>query len=50
MSFGPAPPFKHLSDEKSRALLITLRAKTAPILANNILPHFTDHSVAHSDT
>ncbi len=49
MSFGPAPPFKYLSNEKCRALLTTLREKTAPILANNLLPHFPDHSVAHSD-
>lgn len=50
MVFGPAPPFSHLSNDTFRALLTTLREKTAPILANNLLPHFTDHSVGHSDS
>jgi hypothetical protein len=49
MSYGSAPPFKHMSSEKYRALLTALREKVAPILANNLLPHFTDHSIAHSD-
>ncbi len=49
MSIGPAPPFKHIQDEKYRALIIALRLKVAPILANNLLPHFTDHTVQHSD-
>lgn len=30
--------------------MTTLREKVAPILANNLLPHFTDHSVTHSDS
>ena len=49
MSLGPAPSWKHLSNETYRALLTVLRDRVAPILANNLLPHFTDHSVAHSD-
>ncbi len=49
MSFGPAPPWKHLSNGHFRAMLTTLREHIAPILANNLLPHFTDHSVTHSD-
>jgi hypothetical protein len=49
MSFGPAPPLKHFSLEKNRTMITMLRDKAAPILANNLLPHFTDHSVAHSD-
>jgi hypothetical protein len=50
MSFGPAPPLKHFSDEKYRAMLTTLREKVAPILANNLSPHLTEHGVAHSDS
>ena len=49
MSFGEPPPFKHLRDKVRRASLVRLRSAVAPILANNLLPHFTDHSVAHSD-
>jgi hypothetical protein len=45
-----SPPFKHLQDSTNRSLLIVLREKVAPILANNLLHHFTDHSVAHSDS
>jgi tetratricopeptide (TPR) repeat protein len=30
--------------------LTELRERVAPILANNLLPHFTDHTVAHSDS
>jgi hypothetical protein len=47
--YGNAPAFKHLSSESARALLVQLRNAVAPILDNNILPHFTDHSVLHSD-
>ncbi|MEQ1904079.1 MAG: hypothetical protein ABL888_07855 [Pirellulaceae bacterium] len=47
--YGNAPAFRHLSDEPARALLVSLRNAVAPILDNNILPHFTDHSVLHSD-
>ena len=47
--YGDAPAFKHLSGEPARALLVQLRNAVAPILDNNILPHFTDHSVFHSD-
>lgn len=47
--YGNAPPLKHLSGESVRALLVSLRNAVAPILDNNILPHFTDHSVSHSD-
>ena len=43
-----APGFKLLSDS-SQALLIRLRDSVAPILDNNLLHHFTDHSVNHSD-
>lgn len=39
----------HLDGESSRSLLVNLRNKVAPILDNNIQPHFTDHSVLHSD-
>ncbi len=47
--YGNAPAFKHLGGESARALLVQLRNAVAPILDNNILPHFTDHSVLHSD-
>jgi hypothetical protein len=50
MNLVPPPPWKHLADEGSRATLTVLRERTAPILANNLLPHFTDHSVDHSDS
>jgi len=48
MSLGP-PAFRRFSDEKGRVLLTALRNAVAPILGNNLLPHFTDHSVTHSD-
>jgi hypothetical protein len=49
MSLGSSPEFRHLLDEQKRALLIRLRGAVAPILNNNLLPHFTDHTVTHSD-
>jgi len=39
----------HLKDEGYIPLLQGLRKAVTPILSNNILPHFTDHSVSHSD-
>ena len=39
----------HLKDEGYILLLQGLRKAVSPVLANNILPHFTDHSVSHSD-
>lgn len=47
--YADAPLLKHLQDESSRALIVNLRHAVAPILDNNTLPHFTDHSVSHSD-
>lgn len=47
--YGNAPPLVHLENESDRVLIVSLRKAVAPILANNILPYFTDHSVAHSD-
>src|SRR5438128_10759 len=44
------PPFAHVTDSAIEARLIELRERVTPILANNLLPHFTDHSVAHSDS
>lgn len=41
--------FKYLEDEECKARLITLRKAVSPILANNLLRHFTDHTVSHSD-
>jgi len=49
MSLGPPPPFEHLQSDDRRATLVALRRAVAPILENNLLPHFTDHSVSHSD-
>ena len=45
-----SPPFTHIKDEGVRSRLINLRQSVAPILANNLLHHFTDHSVEHSDS
>jgi hypothetical protein len=42
--------FAHITDGTIEARLIELRERVTPILANNLLPHFTDHSVAHSDS
>jgi hypothetical protein len=39
---------RHLEEEYV-LLLQGLRKAVLPVLANNILPHFTDHSVSHSD-
>lgn len=41
--------FCHLMHEDKKARLVSLREKATPILATNLLPHFTDHSVSHSD-
>jgi hypothetical protein len=49
MSIGKAPCFCWLSDEVKKSRLIDLRSKVSPILDINLLPHFTDHSVSHSD-
>jgi len=49
MSIGKAPDFRWLFDGVKKSRLIDLRSKVAPILDNNLLPHFTDHSVSHSD-
>lgn len=50
-SLIPSPPsLKHIQDHAIRSRLIDLRERVAPILTNNLLPHFTDHSVAHSDS
>lgn len=51
LGIGPAPEFRHLdATDPLRARLVTLRTDVAPILANNVLHHFTDHSVSHSDS
>lgn len=47
--YADSPVLKHIEAESARALLVSLRNAVAPILDNNILPHFTDHSVLHSD-
>ena len=49
MAETTAPQFRHLPEGSRKARLITLRRAIEPILANNLLPHFTDHSVTHSD-
>lgn len=47
---APPPPFKYIQDHGIRSRLTNLRESVSSILANNLLPHFTDHSVAHSDS
>jgi tetratricopeptide (TPR) repeat protein len=47
--YPPAPALEHLTDKALRSRLVNLRESVAPILANNALLHFTDHSVNHSD-
>jgi hypothetical protein len=49
MRIGPPPAFSRFASDVYRARLVMLREKVAPILANNLLPHFTDHTVTHSD-
>jgi hypothetical protein len=49
MTAGHSSRFPAL-DESRSALLVRLRDSVTPILANNLLPHFTDHSVSHSDS
>lgn len=49
MSYGTPPSFRYLKDPALRASLVRLRSAIGPILSHNILPHFTDHSIAHSD-
>lgn len=49
MSLGSSPEFRFVGNESHRSLLVQLREAVAPVLANNLLPHFTDHSVTHSD-
>ena len=41
--------YKHLTNEAKRSRLIALRDAVKPILANNLLPHFTAHDVEHCD-
>jgi len=41
--------FRHLTEPTRIATLTKLRGAVEPILANNNLPHFTNHDVAHSD-
>jgi hypothetical protein len=43
------PAIPHLCDALKRARLIALRAAVEPILANNLLPHFTAHDIEHCD-
>ena len=44
------PRLRHLQSDHARSRLVQIRHAVAPILANNILHHFTDHSVSHSDS
>jgi hypothetical protein len=47
---GQIPELGFLANESSRSMIIQLRQAVAPILANNVFHHFTDHSVSHSDS
>ena len=51
MNMGAPPKFLHLpsTEQEKRSYLIGLRKDVTPVLATNLLPHFTDHSVDHSD-
>jgi len=49
MSYGPPPPLKLLQNADRRRRVESVRLGVARILENNLLPHFTDHSVKHSD-
>jgi hypothetical protein len=44
-----APKYMRLSDHTLRARIVDLRSAVTPVLNGNYLPHFTDHSVDHSD-
>lgn len=50
MSGTQVPRLQYLDDPKHRAWLVQLRTVVEPTLRNNLLPHFTDHSVEHSDS
>ncbi|HEG44304.1 MAG TPA: hypothetical protein ENH94_09670 [Phycisphaerales bacterium] len=39
----------NLTEKEYVINLLALRKEILPVLSNNILPHFTDHSVSHSD-
>jgi hypothetical protein len=41
--------FGHLQDGVAQSRLVSLRDGARPILANNLMPHFTTHDVEHSD-
>ena len=52
MTFDSKPNhlmYKHLINEAKRSRLTALRDAVKPILANNLLPHFTAHDVEHCD-
>lgn len=49
ISRSSLPTHKRLNDQFLRARLMSIRERVTPILATNNLPHFTDHSVDHSD-
>lgn len=48
--FGSPPAFQHFTSESHRALVVALREAVAPLLGVNLFHHFTDHTVAHSDS
>ena len=41
--------FQYISSEEKVTFLNSVRDNVKPILATNLMPHFTDHSVEHSD-
>ena len=45
-----SPALRHLKPERLRSLVIQVRQAVEGFLSNNILHHFTDHSVTHSDS
>ena len=49
MPIEEIPKFKHLNDGTLKNALSHMRDECIPILDNNLFPHYTDHSVKHSD-
>ncbi len=49
MSPESIPPFEHLRNEELRSRLISIRGAAKEILKIDLLLHFTDHRLTHSD-
>ncbi len=49
MTENNIPKYEFLSNEKYKNALLHIRDQCIPILENNLFPHYTDHSIHHSD-